>query len=602
MRSRAPLLFLVLAAAPAPAQSGRQALTAGAERYLLADYRGAVPLLSRGLDPKTGPPDQLWLRGVERLTDVLLVLGQDSLAATWLRWAIRLAPELDVDAEIVPPAVVRAAAAARVFVASTPHDRFVARATFEWPPAFRAGNVGTVRLAPATIPITARIGADQFLRGGESRRLPLGSYDVVVSAPGYLPTRLTVEVLPGVTTVVAVSLLPETAGLLYVTARPWGTVFVDGQRIAYTGVAAHRLAAGRHVLRLERLSGAPADTTIVVGDRQQVRLSWVMQGDHTGDARLDSALTALDAGDTERGVWLLRQLLSAQQVLAAPVRTTALARLAEATWSLGLEDSARAYLRDLVRTDPFFTLPSDFYNPEVQAAYARVRRETPAIGIRAPRDTMIAASRDTLPIEIAVGQPGDVHLLLRLTTPRPRDSLLTVLSVDSVAIARISLTAPDGSLLAAGSYAIEGEVALSGGRGSASDLLELTIERLSVDTLPHDRPIPGASYRPETKRRGPSLRTMLEGIGLGALAMIVPVVVNDRDVSGRSIPPAAGVLGGSVALATIAVKRPSVRVPDNIRYNESLRARWGEHDRSIAAENAARLRLAPLRVCTTLVP
>jgi len=602
MRRLPVLVLLVLGAVPVQAQSGRQALTAGTERYLLADYHGAVSLLSKGLDPRAGPPDQVWRRGVERLADVLLELRQDPLAATWLRWAARLAPQFDVDEEIAPPAVVRAAQAARAFVDATPHDRFVARTEFEWPAAFRAGAAGTVRLAPANIPITARIGPDQFLRGGESRRLPAGSYDVVVSAPGYLPTRLAVELLPGVTTTVAVSLLPETAGLLYVVARPWGTLFVDGQRIGYTSVAAHRVTPGRHVLRLERAPGSPIDTTIVIGDRQQVRLSWVMQGDRTGDTRLDSAGAALDAGDTERGVWLLRQLLSAQQVLAAPARTTALARLAEATWSLGLEDSARAYLRELVRTDPFFTHPSDLYNPEVQAAYARVRRETPAIGIRAPRDTVIAASRDTLPIEIAVGQPGDVRLLLRLTTPRPRDSLLTVLSVDSVAIARISLTAPDGTLLVAGSYAIEGEVALSGGRGSASDLLELTIERLPVDTLPHEPPIPGASYRPETKRRGPSLRTMLEGIGLGALAMIVPVVVNDGDVSGRSIPPAAGVLGGSVALATIAVKRPSVRVPDNIRYNESLRARWGEHDRSIAAENAARLRLAPLRIRTTQEP
>src|SRR5207247_1595150 len=82
-------------------------------------------------------------------------------------------------------------------------------------------------------------------------RLPAGSYNVIVSAPGYLPTRLTVELLPGVTTVVAASLLPETAGLLYVAARPWATVFIDGDPIGYTSVAAHRLVSGRHVLRLE---------------------------------------------------------------------------------------------------------------------------------------------------------------------------------------------------------------------------------------------------------------------------------------------------------------------------------------------------------------
>ena len=314
MRRCASLTILLLAAAPpALSQTGRPALAAGTERYLLADYPAAVPLLARGLDPKAGPPDRLWRQGVERLADVLVVLRQDALAATWLRWATRLTLDFEVDADVVPPAVVRAAAAARAFVDSTPCDRFVARTEFEWPTAFRADTPGVVRLAAATIPITARIGADQFLRGGESRRLPPGSYDVVASAPGYLPTRLTVEILPGVTTVVGVSLLPETAGILYVAARPWGTLLVDGQRIGYTSVAAHRIAPGNHTVRLQRDHGASTDTTIVVAERQRVRLTWVARRDTTGVGGLDSAFARLDAAEVERGVELLKDLLAPHQ-------------------------------------------------------------------------------------------------------------------------------------------------------------------------------------------------------------------------------------------------------------------------------------------------
>ena len=118
MRLVASVALLVLAAAPAPApgQTGRPALAAGSERYLLADYHGAIPLLVMGLDPRAGPQDELWKQGVERLADVLMVLRQDALAATWLRWATRLAPDFQVDGEVVPPAVVRAATAARAFV------------------------------------------------------------------------------------------------------------------------------------------------------------------------------------------------------------------------------------------------------------------------------------------------------------------------------------------------------------------------------------------------------------------------------------------------------------------------------------------------------
>ena len=164
MRLLVLFVALTLAATAVSAQTGRQALTAGTERYLVADYEGAVSLLGKGLDPTTGPPNDLWLRGVERLADVLLVLRQDSLAATWLRWALRIAPDFAADEDLVPPVVVRAAAAARAFVDSTPRDRFVARTEYVWPAVFRSDAPGTVRLASATIPITARIGVDQIGR------------------------------------------------------------------------------------------------------------------------------------------------------------------------------------------------------------------------------------------------------------------------------------------------------------------------------------------------------------------------------------------------------------------------------------------------------
>jgi hypothetical protein len=493
----------MLAAGQAPAQTGRHALAAANERYLLADYPSALPLLVRGLDPKAGPLDRPWRQGVERLADVLFVLRQDSLAATWLRWAARLDPDFHVVEEVVPPGVTRAARAARAFVDSTPHDRFVARETFDWG-TVSTGGQGTVRLDRASIPITARVGTDQFLRGGESRRLPSGSYNVVVSAPGYLPTRLTVELLPGVTTDVAVSLLPETAGLLYVVARPWASVFVDGDAIGYTSVAAHRVVPGSHVLRLEYQRGEPKDTTIVVGERQAVRLSWVGRRDPTGDPQLDLRVGGSIVPTRNAARSLLRQWLSADARRAGGhAIPLVLARLAEVAWSLDLRDSARVYLRSLVQADAFFSIPGDLFNPDLAADYVRVRRETPALAIRAPRDTVLAPVRDSFPVWIAVGRPGEVRLLLRLTRPRPRDSLLVALHVDSVGVARVQLTAPDGKALAPGEYAIEVEVAASD--PSSSALLELTVERLPADTAPrHSRSRRRLSERRQEREPVPS--------------------------------------------------------------------------------------------------
>jgi hypothetical protein len=361
------------------------------------------------------------------------------------------------------------------------------------------------------------------------------------------------------------------------------------------------MAPGRHALRLER-DGRPAvDTTIDVGERQQARLSWVTTRDTTGDFRIDSAFTMLDRGETEAGAALLRQLVGPAATANPPdVRDHALARLAEATWSLGERDSAQSDLRDLVLVDPFYTPPPDLFNPDLQTAYRRVRRGTAAIGIRAPRDTVVTPLRDSLAVEIAVGQPGEVRLLLRLSSPRPHDSLLMALVVDSLSRGSIPLSAPDGSVLAPGDYTIEGEVAAFG-RG-ASDLLQLRVERLPVDTTPYAAPISGSVARPETRKRGVSLRTMGEGIGLGALTVLVSAAVNNGNLSGRSIPPAAWLVGGSVALANFAFKRASVPILENIRYNESLRTQWRANNGTIAAENAMKLRLAPLRIRATRQP
>src|SRR5205807_1073383 len=172
---------------------------------------------------------------------------------------------------------------------------------------------------------------DQFVRAGESRQMPPGSYDIVVSAPGYLPTRMTVEALPAVTTRVRVSLLPETAAVLSVAARPWGTLFVDQERIGFTDIAGHRIAPGRHVVRLQRDQRRFRDTVLVVADREQVRLRWVDRHDATGDAQVDSALEMLDAGDVERAAELLGRLLAARAEAGGAARAAAPAHPARAS-------------------------------------------------------------------------------------------------------------------------------------------------------------------------------------------------------------------------------------------------------------------------------
>jgi len=175
---------------------------------------------------------------------------------------------------------------------------------------------------------------------------------------------------------------------------------------------------------------------------------------------------------------------------------------------------------------------------------------------------------------------------------------VAALFVDSLATATVPLASAAGRVLAPGQYVMEGEIAALGPGG----LLRVSVERLPVDTLPHAPDTLARQSLPETRRRILSPVTMGEGLGLGALALLASVVVNDRSVSGRQVPSGAWFIGGSVTLATYLFKRPAVPIPENIARNAMLRAQVGERNRVIAAANAAMLRSGLLRIRTTREP
>src|SRR5205807_1073385 len=79
--------------------------------------------------------------------------------------------------------------------------------------------------------------------------------------------------------------------------------------------------------------------------------------------------------------------------------------------------------------------------------------------------------------------------------PGPRDSLVATLLVDSIATARVPAALSQGGAWPTGEYAIIGEVAPS--EPGSSDLLQLRVERLPVDTIPQKALRP-AIFRPET--------------------------------------------------------------------------------------------------------
>ena len=258
-------------------QSGRAALQGGSDAADVFDHATAVRLLSRGLDPAAGRRDSLWVVGVHKLTESLLALGNDSLAAVWGRWAARLEPDMSVNDVDFTTAVVEVLEGGQEFVEGTPHDVLVAEIDFEWAASAGDARRGRLRLEQTDVPISGMVEQPrQYLTAGQATPIAPGSYTVAVTAAGVLPTRFTAEVLPGVTTSVRLSMLPDDAGYLYVTSRPWARVFVDGIRIGFTTIAGRRVAPGEHVIRISRDEYLLVDSTITVAPNQRVRIGPIL--------------------------------------------------------------------------------------------------------------------------------------------------------------------------------------------------------------------------------------------------------------------------------------------------------------------------------------
>jgi len=258
------------------AQTGREALARGTEAHEFADFETAVRLLSRGLDPSAGPRDAAWSVGLHKLVDAVIAQGRRPLADVWLRWALRLEPELPFDSVNFASAVKEAFDAARAAVRASTQDQGLVVAAWEWGDPVGSPNQGALRIARGEVELSARIEGGATLLPGVDRVLAPGSYTIIATAEGRLPARVTNEVLPGITTVLTFNLAPAAPGLLYVASRPWGMVVVDGKRIGYTTIAAHRLPAGVRRLRIERDGYFPFDTTLTVLPDQRLRLGTIL--------------------------------------------------------------------------------------------------------------------------------------------------------------------------------------------------------------------------------------------------------------------------------------------------------------------------------------
>jgi hypothetical protein len=577
----------------------------------------AGPMLVVGLNPAGGPRDTLWVASVHRLAHVLIDDGKDSLAAVWTRWALRLQPGLVVDTLHFPPAVQDAFALARAFVTAEGSGDTLAETSWDWLRRTGDARQGALRIERSAVPISAFVEGVGPLAVADTQALAPGSYTIVVSAPGYFRTRVTREVLPGVTTVLRVrprGLASQALGFLYVGSAPWASLSLDGERAGHTPVAARPVAAGVHRLHIERDGYVPFDTILTVAPTQRLRLGTLRlqpagpplatrpapraDPQPVGDETLAGAVAAMEATETERAVELLRHLAST--LPSATVRRDAQVQLAVASWSLGLFDSAGTHFQAAISTDPFTSPDPETLNPDLIVLFRAARRGAFAMGVHAPLDTALAPRSERWPVSVAATRPG--KLRFRLAGPGGQDTVIARAGIDSTATVALALSGRDSVVLAPGAYRLTVEWSDSLGR-TAAQTLALDVSEQLADTLLHEPAPPDSLYRLEVRLGPPSRAGLARGIGFGVGASLIPVLLANSRL--RSAEVRAVTVGVAVSLTGVAgyfLGRTRQPLPENIAYNRALRSGWETRNRAIAAANEQRRGILLVRVRVVELP
>lgn len=200
-----------LAASPLAAQENREQLIAAARAE--SDFGVALDIYLAAAEPVG--IDSLWAVSVYEISQILRDVDDVAASDTWLRWAARHGAAWPIDPDWFAPSLVTAFAQAAAAVAAETggiEDTLgedAAVTSWEWPADFQVGTPGTlvVESMDPGVALTVSVGA-ATADADAPVTLATGTYEILVTAAGHDEARVRREVLPGVSTRVAVELAP----------------------------------------------------------------------------------------------------------------------------------------------------------------------------------------------------------------------------------------------------------------------------------------------------------------------------------------------------------------------------------------------------------
>jgi hypothetical protein len=259
----------------------------------------------------------------------------------------------------------------------------------------------------------------------------------------------------------------------------------------------------------------------------------------------------------------------------------------------GNRDSAAAVFRTLLQADPRHHLDDLVFPPEVTGLFDDVRRNTAFVSIEASGDASIKVDSQPWTVRLLASSFHHVDVALLAQDSSVYRNLYSGPVWDTLTLqwnGRDSL----GGTVRDGHYTLA-VTSKPGERSRRTVMLPLDVSVTRQDTLPLPPAPPDSVRLPERTGRGPGMKALLSGLGLGLAVAALPAVVDH----GANPSPARFAVGGAVSIAGIAgflTHRSGEPIAANAAANRTRWDEWQAQTQAIARENAARRNGTQVRV------
>jgi hypothetical protein len=293
---------------------------------------------------------------------------------------------------------------------------------------------------------------------------------------------------------------------------------------------------------------------------------------------------------------LLRRAVfpDAEPALSTAQMERALVYLGASEVLLGEQNQAAETFRGLVLANPRFRPNELVFPPRVTRVYGEVLQTTKAVDLEAPLRTLLVTRTERIGFQVF---PTSEHRI-RATIVSNEGATVRVL-YDGVVEGPRTLAWDGldgrGRPPASGNYRLEIESMVTRGNTLRSVWMPITLEERPIATVATPTPPPDSLLKNEKRSAVPGLSILIPSAVVSA-ALVIPALGGDAENSGARITVGAAVgLGGLIGFVLM---KPGAELPDNVAYNDSLRADWSSRSAEAEQENRERQGITRFMVYT----